>query len=70
MAQNKPPIGAEITANVGRILDEAKVPYTLMGRQAMFFYADPTVYGVSIAPFPADVLLLPLLTVFFFSTRT
>ncbi|KAJ0426835.1 hypothetical protein BJY00DRAFT_306826 [Aspergillus carlsbadensis] len=45
MIQQRFPIGAEISANVGRILDQAKVPNVLFGRQAMLFSAHPTAYG-------------------------
>ncbi|KAL3482366.1 NAD-specific glutamate dehydrogenase-domain-containing protein [Aspergillus californicus] len=56
MDQNQLPIGAEITADVARILDEAKVPYILVGRQAMAFYAEPEKYGDLTFVIPDDLI--------------
>ncbi|RDW68907.1 uncharacterized protein DSM5745_08667 [Aspergillus mulundensis] len=45
MDQQKLPVGAVTSADVARILDDAKVPSLLMGDQVMGFYKEPADFG-------------------------
>lgn len=66
MDEEPRPLEIEITVDLARILDEAKISYIYTGWTSMFCYVGPNIYGVSVSWFRFSKKKIPLLTLVLF----